>query len=721
MYYVKFTNGQLISTTDNYYDYIQISNNVAVFYQKSRNTSKYADKITIITEYVLKDNELYLPLQKINNMYYVLFSQFITDYEIDFTQKIPTYDDNFVFIKDLYFFVTSSKIVVLENPNDISTGYSPTSTTSYASSKFSTYTMTATLPSGYSGWSGVKEIGLSTIISEAINKANILVVLGTSGGYIFRNYVYKGMHYDSNFEEWIMGTNESFQYCEISNPSDNFNILSYAYGLSGSRSTYYPSETLLKYKFEYGDVLCSACNTELTNPYALFIKNDIENLEIYSIDKPNYNKDMSVSRYYQRTLLYIPQGDGKYFDTTKSYYIILQNISNTSYFSGNYYTRADNGQNALKMYQEPYTPTNKLTTLTFSDLKVEHNEESGTFALTFKLNNPNSVSVSTNIHCSGRDEVEDITAPSGTSEWSFLLKENSDGTIQATDISALGYENADDSAVYKYLKWVEPGYLRELAISSVFLSTINDKDYTLNVYVDNNNSVSIPAVLHYGKTSELTKSITLKSGLNTIYVSNVENVNGSVWIHPEKVDGYYQLPDTDAVSYTKLPIPPVPSSTGITLFKNNNNNKVVNKGYKLETYKVLNGTFRDEVNILNPIFQITNDEVPDCNYCYIADFRRYYYIDTITCVRTGLYELQCSVDVLYTYKDNILTSEQYISRQENEYNELLVDNMVTFDSDHEYTIEYQNIDELDYGIDDTKSTSQPSQKVNLIVTWYKTN
>lgn len=378
------------------------------------------------------------------------------------------------------------------------------------------------------------------------------------------------------------------------------------------------------------------------------------------------------------------------------------------------------GDSLVWIYQDTYTPTNKLKTPTFSDLSVLHNEDTGTYALTFKANNPNSVSVNVDINISGREGTDTITLPAGDSEWSFLLLENKSGTLQGTNINALGYENADDTPTYNYYEYTPPGYLREIVVSQVYLSTTDDKNYNLNIIINNPNSVDIPCIIHYGKSGENTKSVTLTSSYNVFKISGVDNVNGFVWVHPEKIEGYYQLPDTEVVNYTKLPLPPVPSSTGITLFKNNNNNKVVNKGYKLETYKVLNGTFRDSVNILNPVFQIQNDEVPDCNYCYIADFRRYYYIDTITCVRTGLYEIECSVDVLYTYKDNILNSEQYISRQENEYNELLVDNMVTFDNKSTYTIYYKNIDELDYGIDDKKSTSIPSEKVNMILSWYKT-
>ena len=675
MYYAKFELGTAVQGLWK----IQISNNIIVLTNGT--------KLNILTNGIIKDNYIYLPLEKNNFFYYVKFlssdfkgviagtfnSQVGT--EVTTISKTIICDSDFNEIGLRYYYIVgyekNASFIFLENPNTIYSYYNVSASGSIGSS--TAYQLTPTTVYSQISTPSKYTISLSTFLTYMIK--------GTST-YPLMNKVSYDFRYQCFHGAWLFGRS----------------TIGGKYGFTMTITT--------------PNIICF---TDFIKNNPLGIYDDIEQDESVSLGEKFFNivndldkESIEVYNANDNCIVLIPKKSNSYVDLNNiitihyAGYREMTGIGdlyiNSGYYDSEYSRFGTN-------IQDEYTPTNKLQTLTFSDLEVLHNEESGTFALTFKINNPNEVSVSTNIHISGREDVTDITAPSGTSEWSYIIEENKDGTIQATDISALGYENADDSATYKYLAWIEPGYLRELSVDLVYLSTIDDKTYTLNVYISNNNSVTIPAVLHYGKSAELTRDITLTSGTNTIAIKGVENANGTIWIHPESVSGYYPLPDTDAVSYNKLPIPPVPSSTGITLYKNNNNNKVVNKGYKLETYKILNGTFRDEVNILNPTFQIENDEVPDCNYCYIADFRRYYYIDTITCIRTGLYELQCSVDVLYTYKDKILSSEQYVSRQENDYNELLVDNMVTFDSTYDYVISYQNIDELDYASVNSNDTS----------------
>ena len=55
---------------------------------------------------------------------------------------------------------------------------------------------------------------------------------------------------------------------------------------------------------------------------------------------------------------------------------------------------------------------------------------------------------------------------------------------------------------------------------------------------------------------------------------------------------------------------------------------------------------------------------------------RNYFINEITAKKGKVLELSCHVDVLTTYKDDILKSKQLIERQENVKNNLLVDDML---------------------------------------------
>ena len=73
-------------------------------------------------------------------------------------------------------------------------------------------------------------------------------------------------------------------------------------------------------------------------------------------------------------------------------------------------------------------------------------------------------------------------------------------------------------------------------------------------------------------------------------------------------------------------------------------------------------TFKDEVNVLTPIFLFNLFTYPEFNYIYIPELHRYYYVDSITIVRTDLYRISCRVDVLTSYKEDILEQNAFITR-----------------------------------------------------------
>lgn len=74
-----------------------------------------------------------------------------------------------------------------------------------------------------------------------------------------------------------------------------------------------------------------------------------------------------------------------------------------------------------------------------------------------------------------------------------------------------------------------------------------------------------------------------------------------------------------------------------------------------------------DYNISAPNLLIVNATggIANNNYAYIADYNRYYYVDSVTIGRNGMYIVQLSVDVLMTYADGIKNLNATISRQEN--------------------------------------------------------
>ena len=73
-----------------------------------------------------------------------------------------------------------------------------------------------------------------------------------------------------------------------------------------------------------------------------------------------------------------------------------------------------------------------------------------------------------------------------------------------------------------------------------------------------------------------------------------------------------------------------------------------------------------DYNISSPNLLILNGNgaIANNNYAYIADYQRYYFVDSVTVGRNGMYIVQLSIDVLMTYADGIKNINATISRQE---------------------------------------------------------
>lgn len=95
--------------------------------------------------------------------------------------------------------------------------------------------------------------------------------------------------------------------------------------------------------------------------------------------------------------------------------------------------------------------------------------------------------------------------------------------------------------------------------------------------------------------------------------------------------------------------------------------------------------FKDNTSIENPVIILdTHSEIDVnvCNYCYIDTIMRYYWIDDIVYVSANLVELHCSIDVLATYKENILKQDAYVLYSSSNFDKRLIDTRIPFKSDN---------------------------------------
>ena len=89
----------------------------------------------------------------------------------------------------------------------------------------------------------------------------------------------------------------------------------------------------------------------------------------------------------------------------------------------------------------------------------------------------------------------------------------------------------------------------------------------------------------------------------------------------------------------------------LTLYVNHSEKNQLGK--TLDSGLTLTGNLKDETSIINPVILIQADNVSGYNYAYIKEFNRYYFIDDIVSVRTGLWKVKLSVDVLESFQAEI--------------------------------------------------------------------
>ena len=127
-------------------------------------------------------------------------------------------------------------------------------------------------------------------------------------------------------------------------------------------------------------------------------------------------------------------------------------------------------------------------------------------------------------------------------------------------------------------------------------------------------------------------------------------------------------------------------SFSIILYKNTSDKNHMSKS--LTSLVTLTGTLREDCSVINPVIAVeglTDVQLRTANYCYIAAFGRFYYINNIIC-KGKLFELQMHVDVLQTYKSGILSNKAVIARQQTLSNLYLQDGVFKTNADPHYQV-----------------------------------
>lgn len=106
----------------------------------------------------------------------------------------------------------------------------------------------------------------------------------------------------------------------------------------------------------------------------------------------------------------------------------------------------------------------------------------------------------------------------------------------------------------------------------------------------------------------------------------------------------------------------------VNLYNYTGERNIIDKSPYLTLRQTIRGQFRyTNIDLINPTITIdmnTLDNVnlvSEINYIYLTDFERYYYVESKNFTNT-LCEIELTIDVLYTYKDNIMNIQGVIDR-----------------------------------------------------------
>ena len=110
----------------------------------------------------------------------------------------------------------------------------------------------------------------------------------------------------------------------------------------------------------------------------------------------------------------------------------------------------------------------------------------------------------------------------------------------------------------------------------------------------------------------------------------------------------------------------------IILYNNKSDSRVINKS--IEQLAEIDVILKNANNIMSPEIMLQTKTLPiEANYCYIADFGRYYFINAQRLDNGNVSKIELTVDVLMSFKDMILRSTVVAERTTNKYNRYLPD------------------------------------------------
>lgn len=125
----------------------------------------------------------------------------------------------------------------------------------------------------------------------------------------------------------------------------------------------------------------------------------------------------------------------------------------------------------------------------------------------------------------------------------------------------------------------------------------------------------------------------------------------------------------------------------VKLYNTPSDNNVIGK--ELNDEMVLdNVKLKDATDVMNPVLVLKTEDTFNYNYCFVPKFNRYYFVRNIQVTPNHIATITLDIDVLESWKDDILKSKGMINQQQNvngdyddgEYKALVTKSATNYDS-----------------------------------------
>lgn len=142
-------------------------------------------------------------------------------------------------------------------------------------------------------------------------------------------------------------------------------------------------------------------------------------------------------------------------------------------------------------------------------------------------------------------------------------------------------------------------------------------------------------------------------------------------------------------------------------------NRVDKSGFLSEIGSVNGVIIKDSTNLMQPTFILkTNPVVYNANYLFCSFTNRYYYIRDVTALTGGRIAITCDIDVLYTYRNEILNSSGWVVRSGTTTD--TSDDYKMLHNDYPFRQDFDTLGyDFQYGDDPFSSVSEPN--ITLII------